>query len=86
MYRKHKKDMETNTTATMTSTGTGLKTIDKIAEIPVVDSAFNKVNDMYGQIKDRNSLLRTGCNLAEMSLKTLKFASTPITTFMQKPS
>lgn len=85
MYRKHTKEMEANTTTAMTPTGTGLKTIDKIAEIPVVDSALHKVNDMYGQMKDRNSLLRTGCNLAEMSLKTLKFASTPITSLMQKP-
>ena len=85
MYRKHKKDMESNTTTTSTP-GSGLKTIDKIVEIPVVDSALNKVTDMYGQIKDRNTLLRTGCNLAEMSLRTIKFASTPITTLMQGPS
>lgn len=83
MYRKHKKNMETTTA--MKSNATGLKTFDKIAEIPVVDSALNKVTDMYGQMKDRNTLLRTGCNLAEMSLRTLKFASTPITTLMQKP-
>lgn len=78
--------MESKTTTLAGTTGlTGLKTIDKIAEIPVVDTALNKVTDMYGQVKDRNALLRTGCNLAEMSLRTLKFASGPITTLMQRP-
>lgn len=79
MYRKHKNEMESMTNKT------GIKTLDKITELPVVSSAINNVSDYYGQIKEKNCLLRTSCNLAELSLKTIKFASTPLTTLCKKP-
>lgn len=86
MYRKHLQNMESdNTSETNIVNKTGIKTIDKIVEIPVVDTALNKVNDYYGHIKEKNGLLRTGCNLAEMSLKTLRFASTPLAHLMSRP-
>ena len=65
---------------------TGIKTFDKLSEIPVVSTALTNVTDYYGQIKERNVLLRTSCNLAELSFKTIKFAATPITTFCHRPS
>lgn len=64
---------------------TGIKTFDKLSEIPVVSTALTNVTDYYGQIKERNVLLRTSCNLAELSFKTIKFAATPITTFCHRP-
>jgi len=83
MYRKHIQEMEsTNKTS---NAKTGLKTLDKITELPIVDTTLNTVTDYYGQIKGTNGILRTGCNLAEMSFKTLRFASTPISTMMSGP-
>lgn len=82
MYRKQVNDSESlkmSKTVPSTVSSTGIKTIDKIAEIPVVNTAITNVFDYYGQIKEKNSLLRTSCNLAELSLKTMKFASSPIT-------
>jgi hypothetical protein len=79
MYRKHVKEMEPNTNRT------GIKTLDKITDIPVVNSALTNVTDYYGQFKEKNALLRTSCNLAELSLRTIKFASTPITSLCKKP-
>lgn len=76
MYRKHLKQMESKT---------GSKTIDRISEIPVVTSALLNVTDYYGKVKETNALLRTSCNLAELSLKTMAFAATPITTICKKP-
>lgn len=64
---------------------TGIKTIDKITDLPVVNSALNNVTGYYEQIKDKNVLLRTSCNLAELSFKTMKFASTPITSLCAGP-
>lgn len=88
MYRKHVKDMDTEVETTpvpTNNTKTGIKTFDKITEIPVVNSALSNVTDYYGQFKEKNVLLRTSCNLAEMSLRTMKFASTPITSLCKKP-
>lgn len=68
-----------------TANKTGIKTLDKITELPVVSSAINNVTDYYGQFKEKNVLLRTSCNLAELSLKTMKFASSPITSLCKKP-
>jgi len=76
MYRKHLKEMEPRT---------GSKTIDRIAEIPVVNTALANVSDYYGNLKQKNFMLRTSCNLAELSLKTMAFAATPITTICKKP-
>ena len=76
MYRKHLKEMENKT---------GIKTIDHISEIPVVNSALNNVTDYYSKVKERSSLLRTSCNLAEMSIKTMAFAATPIASLCKKP-
>jgi hypothetical protein len=76
MYRKHLKEMENKS---------GSKAIDRIAEIPIVNTALTNVNDYYGKMKQTNALLRTTCNLAELSLKTMAFAATPITSICKKP-
>jgi hypothetical protein len=65
---------------------TGIKTIDHISEIPVVNSALNNVTDYYSKVKETNTLLRTSLNLAEMSVKTMAFAATPIAHLCKKPS
>lgn len=75
----------TSVIANNNSNKTGMKTIDKIADIPVVNSCLNNVTGYYDQIKETNLLLRTSCNLAELSFKTMKFASTPITHLCKKP-
>lgn len=72
MYRKHLREMESKT---------GIKTIDKLTEIPIVNSAL----DYYGKVKESNALLRTSCNLAELSFRTVQFAATPITTICKGP-
>jgi hypothetical protein len=77
MYRKHLNKMDSKT---------GIKTVDKLSEIPVVNSAVTTATDYYGKVKETNSLLRTSCNLAELSFKTFKFAATPITYLCKKPS
>jgi len=90
MYRKHLNETTTmdSTTATPELTTaaarTGLKTIDKIADLPVVNTALNNVTGYYESIKDKNYLLGTACNLAEFSFKTMKFASQPITNLCAK--
>lgn len=81
MYRKHLREHQMET-----ETKTGSKTIDRITEIPVVNSALNNVTDYYGKVKEKNLLLRTSFNLAEMSIKTMAFAATPITSICKKPS
>lgn len=65
---------------------TGIKTIDAISEIPVVNSALNNVTEYYGKVKERNFLLRTSLNLAEMSVNVMSLAATPITSLCKKPS
>jgi len=76
MYRKHLNKMDSKT---------GIKTVDKLSEIPVVNSAVSTATDYYGKVKETNSLIRTSCNLAELSFKTFKFAATPITYLCKKP-
>lgn len=80
MYRKHLKNMEKS------ESRTGIKTIDRLSEIPVVNSALTNVTDMYEKAKEKNVLLRTSFNLAELSFKTMAFAATPITSLVRKPS
>lgn len=79
MYRKHLKNMEKS------ESRTGIKTIDRLSEIPVVNSALTNVTDMYEKAKEKNVLLRTSFNLAELSFKTMAFAATPITSLVRKP-
>jgi hypothetical protein len=64
---------------------TGIKTIDRLSQIPVFSSAIANSGDYYGKFKEKNILLRTSFNLAELSLRTVAFAATPITTFCKKP-
>lgn len=64
---------------------TGIKTVDKLSEIPVLNSAVTTASDYYGKVKEANSLIRTSCNLAELSLKTFKYAASPITYLCKKP-
>ena len=90
MYRKHLKEMEnseTNTanTTTTTNKSTGIKTIDRLADIPIVNSALTNVTDYYGKVKEKNVLLRTSCNLAELSFRTMAFAASPLTSLAKKP-
>ncbi len=77
MYRKHLREMESKT---------GIKTIDRLTEIPVVNSAIANLNDYYGKVKERNILWRTSCNLAELSFKTMALAAVPLATLCKKPS
>lgn len=65
---------------------TGIRTIDAISEIPVVNSALNNVTEYYGKVKERNALLRTSLNLAELSVSVMSLAATPITSLCKKPS
>lgn len=60
---------------------TGLKTLDRIVEIPMVNSAI----DFYRDVKEKNVIFRTSLNLAELSVKTMSFAATPIKSICQKP-
>lgn len=80
MYRKHLNEME------QAPAKTGIKTIDRISELPVVNTALTNVTDYYGKVKEKNVLLRTSCNLAELSFKTFAYATTPITSLCKKPS
>lgn len=83
MYRKHLKEMEQTSTKSNASGNTvaktGSKTIDRIAEIPIVTSALHNVTDYYEKVKERNTILRGTLNLAEMSIKTMAYAASPIT-------
>ena len=67
-------------------TKTGIKTIDRLSELPVVSTALTNVTDYYEKVKEKNLLFRTSLNLAELSVKTMAFAATPITTLCKKPS
>ena len=69
-----------------TSAATGIKTIDHISEIPAVNAALSNVTDYYSKVKERNTLFRTSFNLAEMSIKTMALAATPIASLCKKPS
>ena len=90
MYRKHLKEMETSSkggaAASAATNKTGIKTIDALSEIPVVNSALNNVTEYYGKVKERNFLLRSSLNLAEMSVSVMSAAASPITTLCKKPS
>jgi hypothetical protein len=93
MYRKHLKEMEsldsnkntTNNNNNNNKLTTGIKTIDRLADLPIVNTAFTNVSDYYGRVKDKNFLLRTSCNLAELSFRTMAFAASPITSLAKKP-
>ncbi len=77
MYRSQLREMESKS---------GSKTIDRLAEIPVLNTAITNVSDYYGKVKQNNVLFRTSFNLAELSFKTMAFAATPITTICKRPS
>jgi hypothetical protein len=64
----------------------GIKTLNRLNEFPVVNSTFNNVTDYYGKLRESNAILRTSCNLAELSLKTVAFAAMPIKSLCKKPS
>lgn len=66
-------------------TKTGIKTIDRLSELPVVSTALTNVTDYYEKVKEKNLLFRTSLNLAELSVKTMAFAATPITSLCKKP-
>lgn len=85
MYRKHLREMET-TSLTELNCKTGIKTIDKLSKIPVINTAITNANDYYSKVKDKNMLFRTSLNMAELSLRTIAFAATPITNICKKPS
>ena len=69
-----------------TESKTGIKTIDRLTELPVVNTALTNVTDYYEKVKEKNLLFRTSLNLAELSVKTMAFAATPITSLCKKPS
>jgi hypothetical protein len=92
MYRKHLNEMEQKqqqaaaaAAAASANTKSGLKTIDRLAEIPIVNSAVSNVTDYYGKVKEKNPILRGTFNLAELSIKTLAFAATPINSLCKRP-
>jgi hypothetical protein len=90
MYRKHLKEMENldskdSLTKSDEIKSTGIKTIDRLADIPIVNTALANVTDYYVRVKDKNCLWRTSLNLAEMSFKTMAFAATPLTSLAKKP-
>ena len=93
MYRKHLKEMDNLDSATQNPAhnsgsnikSTGIKTIDRLTDIPIVNTAVTNMTDYYGKVKDKNILLRTSCNLAELSFKTMAFAATPLTSLAKKP-
>lgn len=86
MYRKHLQEMESSTNRSASGNNkTGIKTIDAISEIPVVNSALNNVTGYYGKVKERNLILRTSLNLAELSVSVMSLAATPITSLCKKP-
>ena len=64
---------------------TNIKTINKLNEIPVVNSAVKNASGYYESIKQKNILTRTSCNLAEIYLRTVAYAATPITSICKKP-
>jgi hypothetical protein len=78
MYRKNLKEMDANGK-------NGIKTLDKLSQIPVVSSAISNAGSYYVKVKDSNILWRTSFNLAELSLRTVAYAASPITTFCKKP-
>lgn len=93
MYRRHLHEMESSSKGgssaaqqqLSTNNKTGIRTIDAISEIPVVNSALNNVTEYYGKVKERNALLRTSLNLAELSVSVMSLAATPITSLCKKP-
>jgi hypothetical protein len=80
--------MEANTATSnnISTNKTGIKTIDHISEIPVVTAALNNVTDYYSKVKETNSLFRTSLNLAELSVRTMAWTATPITSLCKTPS
>jgi hypothetical protein len=81
MYRKYLREMESTQ-----NYKTGYKSIDKITQLPVVNTAITNANDYIVKVKDKNVLFRTSFNLAELSLNAIAFAATPITNICKKPS
>lgn len=67
------------------SANTGVKTIDRISEVPVVSSAIANANGYYTRIKESNPLIRAYCNLAEFGFKTMALTTMPIVSLIQSP-
>ena len=78
-------DQESNKNNSNNKPTTGIKTIDRLVDIPIVNTAVTNVTDYYGRVKDKNFLLRTSCNLAELSFRTMAFAASPLTSLAKKP-
>ena len=67
------------------SANTGVKTIDRISEVPVISSTLSNVNDYYTRIKESNPLIRAYCSLAEIGFKTMALTAMPIVSLIQSP-
>ena len=68
------------------TTSTGLKTLDHLIEIPLINSMFEKGIGRYNDLKERSTIFSISSSLAEFSFKTLKFAATPVIKLIKDPS
>lgn len=78
-------EIATKQTTADSSCAMGAKTLNRLGELPVVNTAVTNAVDYYGKVKESNALMRTSCNLAEMSLKTMAFAAMPFTALCKRP-
>lgn len=65
----------------------GMKTINLINKLPVVNSAYSNATYYYNTLKNSHNLIRMGCSLAEYSCQvTAAIASPPFFYFCETPS
>ena len=64
----------------------GMKTLNKIIEIPVVSSTLDNATYYYNSVKELNSITRTTCNIGEFSCKTGLNIISPVVSICNKPS
>jgi len=64
---------------------TGLKTIDKLAEIPVVLTTLGNIQYYYNNLKEMNSLTKATASLAQGSFNKGKTLVKPVFNYCNKP-
>jgi hypothetical protein len=56
----------------------GIKTLDHLIEIPIVNSALENGIDRYTKLKESSTCFNVLSSLTEFSIKIVKFAASPV--------
>ena len=59
---------------------------DRVAGLPMVQSTYGKVSEVYSSAKERNSLVNFALSTVEASVQVVATSAQPIVSSLEKPS